>query len=154
MYNQIIEEDLKSKIKEVETAHANSKHGLSWRLINDITGKKAPAQGQLKGETQKDRVTNWYSHFKNLLGSPPDISDEDEEIAPILEGLNIKEKAKKTLVEGKTSGEDNIPPEVLKRCDLDDIVLDFCNDALLEGKKPSQGSVLNIVPSQNQVILA
>ena len=50
-------------------------------------------------------------------------------------------------MEGKASGEDlHIPPEVLKRCDLDDIVLDFCNDALLEGKKPSQWSVLNIVP--------
>ena len=49
-------------------------------------------------------------------------------------------------MEGKTSGEDNIPPEVLKRCDLDDIVLGFCNDALLEGKTPSQCSILNIVP--------
>ena len=124
-------------------------------MINDITGRKASAQGQLKGETQKDRVTNWYNHFKNLLGSPPNISDEDEEIAPILEGLDIKvgpfslewyEKAKKSLVEGKSCGEDNIPPEVLKRCNLDDIVLDFCNGALLKGKKPSQWSILNIVP--------
>ena len=86
MYNLAIEEDLNSKIKKVETAHANSKHGQSWRLINDITGRKASAQGQLKGEAQKDRVTNWHNHFKNLLGSPPDISDENEEIAPILEG--------------------------------------------------------------------
>ena len=50
-------------------------------------------------------------------------------------------------MEGKTSGEDNIPPEVLKRCDLDNIVMNFCNDALLEGKKPrSQWSILNIAP--------
>ena len=49
-------------------------------------------------------------------------------------------------MEGKASGEDSIPPEVLKRCDLNDIVLDFCNDALLEGKKPSQWSVPNNVP--------
>ena len=107
----------------------------------------------MKGETQKNRVTNWYNYFKNLR-NPPDISDEDEEIAPILEGLDIKvgpfsleeyEKVKKSLVEGKSCGEDNIPPEVLKRCNLDDIVLDFCNDALLKGKKPSQWSILNIV---------
>ena len=124
-------------------------------MINDITGRKASAQGQLKRKTQKDRVTNWYNHFKNLLGSPTDISDEDEEITPILEGFNIKvgpfsleeyEKAKKSLVEGKSCGEDNIPPEVLKRCDLDDIALDFCNYALLKGNKPSQWSILNIVP--------
>ena len=109
----------------------------------------------MKGNTQQDRVTNWYNHFKDLLGSPPDISNEEEEIQPILEDLNIKtgpfdqeeyDKAIKSLVEGKSSGEDNIPPEVLKRCDLDDIVLDFCNEALLTGEKPSQWSVLNIVP--------
>lgn len=51
------------------------------------------------------------------------------------------EKAKKFLVEGKTSGEDGIPPEVLKRCeDLDEIILDFCNRALMGGEKPDQWS--------------
>ena len=28
-----------------------------------------------------------------------------------------------TLVEGKSYGEDNIPPDVLKRCNIDDIIL-------------------------------
>ena len=37
------------------------------------------------------------------------------------------ELAKKQITEGKASGEDGIPPEVLKRTDLDGIVLDFCN---------------------------
>ena len=64
---------------------------------------------------------------------------------PILDELDIKigpfdhkeyEVAKASLVEGKTGGEDGIPPEVLKRCDLDNIALDFCNDALLNGMKP------------------
>ena len=134
MYNLVVEVDLNNKIKEVETAHANSKHGLSWRLVNYITGRKASAQGQLKGETQKDRVINWYNHFKNFLGSPPDISDA------ILEGLNIKfrpfseeeyEKAKKSLLKGKTSGEDKIPAEVLKRCELD-----FCPEFYKETPLP------------------
>ena len=69
-YNAVTEEDLSSKLKEVEMAHANSKHGQSWRRINDITGRKASAKGQLKGNTQKERVKNWFDHFKNLLGSP------------------------------------------------------------------------------------
>eukprot|EP00057_Strongylocentrotus_purpuratus_P013705 XP_011668179.1 PREDICTED: uncharacterized protein LOC105440107 [Strongylocentrotus purpuratus] len=113
------------------------------------------ASGQLKGDTQKDRVINWFNHFKNLLGSPPDIDDEDEEILPILESLNIKtgpfdlkeySKAIKSLVEGKSFGEDGIPPEVLKRCDLDEIILSFCNNALINEEKPHQWSILNIVP--------
>ena len=48
----------------------------------------------------------------------------------MLQGLGISDspvtaeeyrKAKKSLVEGKASGPDGIPPEVLKRCDLDEI---------------------------------
>ncbi|XP_072048490.1 uncharacterized protein [Amphiura filiformis] len=154
-YNQVEEEDLSSKLIEVETAHANSKHGQSWRLINDITSRLASRKGQLEGNTQKERVTNWYNHFKNLLGSPPDIDDEDKDIPAVLDELNIKtgpfeqeeyEKAKMALVEGKSSGKDGIPPEVLKRCDIDDIILGFCNHALSEGETPEQWSILNIVP--------
>ena len=36
----------------------------------------------------------------------------------------------------KKSGDDGIQPEVLKRCDLDDLVLSFCNRALQEGIAP------------------
>ncbi|XP_072036995.1 uncharacterized protein [Amphiura filiformis] len=124
-YNQVIEADLNGKLQEVERAHVNSKHGESWKLINDITVRKACCTG--------------------LLGSPPDIDDEEEQITPILDELDIKvgpfdkeeyEEAKASLVEGKSCGVDNIPLEVLKRC----------NDALLKGKKPDQWSILNIVP--------
>ena len=154
-YDQVIEEDLSKKILEVERAHASSQHGVSWKIINDITGRKASPKGLLQGTSQKERVQNWYNHFKDLLGKPPDISDVDEEIDPILTNLDIKTgpfeheeyiQAKRSLVEGKSCGEDNIPPEVLKRCDLDDIVLKFCNDAFVNRRKPSQWSILNIVP--------
>ena len=129
-YNAAIEEDLSSKLHEVEIVHVKSQHGLSWRLINDITCRKASKKGQMKGNTQEERVANWYIHFRNFLGSPPDIEDEDEELAPILDELNISigpfsreeyDKTKASLVEGKSCGEDGIPPEVLKRCNLDEL---------------------------------
>ena len=59
-YNSVTEEDLSNKLKEVKMAHANSKHGQSWWFINDITARKASAKGQLKGNTQKERVTKWF----------------------------------------------------------------------------------------------
>ena len=77
-------------MKEVETAHVNSKHGQSWKLIDDITGRKTSAKGQLKGDTQKGRVANWFKHFQSLLGRPPYIDDENEDVTPILEELDIK----------------------------------------------------------------
>eukprot|EP00116_Pleurobrachia_bachei_P003165 sb/3463427/ len=58
----------------------------------------------------------------------------------------LKRRAKKRIKEGKAYGDDSIPPEVLKRCDLDEIVLGFCNGAL-EGKGiPEQWRVSNIIP--------
>ena len=44
--------------------------------------------------------------------------------------------------------DDGIPPEVvkIKRCNLDNIILDFCNSTLIDKRKPEQWSILNIVP--------
>lgn len=66
-----------------------------------------------------------------MLGKDPDIEGgiESEDLVMMLDGLQIEdgdfiaremELTKKNLREGKQSGPDNIPPEVLKRCDLDD----------------------------------
>ena len=54
--------------------------------------------------------------------------------------------AKAKITEGKAPGDDGIQPEVLKRCDLDDLVLSFCNRALQEGIAPDQWRVSNIIP--------
>ena len=42
-------------------------------------------------------------------------------------------KAKRSITEGKACGKDNISPEILKMCNLDEEILEFFNMALLEG---------------------
>ena len=68
------------------------------------------------------------------MATPPNIGRQDEEIDQIIEELNINDgpftkeeynKAKRSITEGKACGEDNIPPEVLKRCNLDEEILGF-----------------------------
>ena len=40
-----------------------------------------------------------------------------------------QEEYHRALTEGKASGEDDITIETLKQCNLDEIFLDFCNEA-------------------------
>ena len=47
---------------------------------------------------------------------------------------------------GKASSPDNIPPEVFKSCNFDEICLDFCNSALLKNNKPDMWSFSNTAP--------
>lgn len=54
--------------------------------------------------------------------------------------------AKKQIVEGKACGDDGIPAEIVKRVDIDVIVLNFCNDALRDKQIPDQWNLSNIVP--------
>ena len=73
--------------------------------------------------------------------------DEDVAIEPVIQDILIEDgnfsleelrKAKKSLKDGKQAGPDNIPPKVLKYCNLDDILFEFANDLLNKSKKPKQ----------------
>ncbi len=155
-YNTVAEEELRYKISLIEESHVNSQHGQAWKLVNEISGRRTSQRGQIKGDTQQERIDNWYKHFVGLLDSEPEAIDADVDIPPIFKNLGIKEgpfdmeeytKAKKSLTEGKACGEDGITPEILKRCNLDDIILEFCNIALSNGEKaPDQWSIINIIP--------
>jgi hypothetical protein len=124
-------------------------------LLHNITGRKKTKEGQVSGNSPEERVTTWFSHFKKLLGEPPELVDPDSEIPNIFEDQEIKDdiftleefrKVKASLKIGKAAGPDNIPPEVFKFCDFDEICLDFCNKALLQNDKPELWSYMNIIP--------
>ena len=153
-YSALLKEQLEDKIKRIEDADINGKHGQSWKLINEVTGRKASVQGKLERDMQADRINNWYKHFCNLLGKPPTVTDEDEEIEQIFPKPNIKEgpftmeeykKAKAELRIGKAAGDDEIHPEVLKLCNLDDKIHRFCNKAYTKRESPTQWKMSNLV---------
>ena len=55
------------------------------------------------------------------------------------------QKGKTKLISAMSAGENGIPPEVLKHCDFDEIILGYANRLLLEWK-PQQFSDINIIP--------
>ena len=156
IYREIEEEELNALIQEVERADEKSKHGESWKLINSLTGRKIGRQGILKGKTKEDRLNSWHKHFQSLLGKEPVRAEEEHtEMDPVLQNIHVEDgnftleelkKAKKSLKDGKQAGPDNIPPEVLKNCDFDDILLEFANDLLDKKEIPRQWSEINLIP--------
>ena len=148
-YDQVFLDELESLIKQVENADLRAQHSESWKIINQISGRKAAKKGIIKGKNKDERVSSWYRHFSQLLGNEPNIrnSNLDEEIPTIFDNLGINtgeftmeeyQQVKRKLKTGKLPGSDEIPPEVLKFCDLHEIILNFANKLLINNEKPKQ----------------
>ena len=155
MYDVIQEEELSEMITKVEQADANSKHGMSWRLINEITGRKDAKKGIIKGKSKSERLTKWHDYFKGLLGDEPVVTNREEDIETVFEPLNIHDgpftmeeyqQVKRKISNGKAAGPDGIPPEVFKLTNIDDIILEFANNLLNNFDKPEQWSINQIQP--------
>ena len=136
VYNIAFSEELNQKITQIEQSHKTNKHQESWKLINEITGRKTTKRAILKGWNMEETVTNWYGYFKDLLSKPPKVMNENENINIILDEseLNIKtdpftnseyENGKKQIKENKATAPDVISPEVLKRCEISHFLFDW-----------------------------
>ena len=105
-------------VNEAEQAHASSKHGVAWKLINEISGRHRAQSSKLKANSPEERVQLWFNHFSQLLGSSPKISKEDTPILTVFseEPFSPEEfqSAKKPISCGKACGEDGITLELLK----------------------------------------
>ena len=154
-YEAVLEGELTNEIDKLEKLDNTRKHREAWKSINNISGRKKGKTGILEGKNKEERVQNWHKHFKDLLGREPQTSNNHEEIRTILHDIGYLtgeftmdelQKAKAKITLGKASGPDNIPPEVIKLCDIDQILLDFANDLLINKQKPSQWSISDIIP--------
>lgn len=154
-YKSVQEEALIIKIRRAEEAADRCKNKESWNLINEITGRKKAGTSLIKGGSAQERIAKWKDHFEKLLGQPPAGAPDDLEVQQRFSDLNIStdpftveelQLARKKITEGKACGDDGVPPEVIKRCDLDDIILRFCNRALQRDEIPDQWGLMNIIP--------
>ena len=119
-------------------------------------GRRSSKKGILKGKNKCEKIRSWYNHLIYLLAKELTISDDcGAQVQTIFEDLQIETgpftkkeylAVKKYLKLGKVSGEDGIPNELLKYCNIDDNVLEYANSLLLDSHKPQQWSDINIPP--------
>ncbi|KAJ8362609.1 hypothetical protein AAFF_G00367560 [Aldrovandia affinis] len=109
-YDRIKGEELMEKVKKVETVHGERRYKESWKVINEMSGRKRSREGQLAGCSPEERVTSWFTHFRDLLGTHPTVDGAEEEIPAVLTSLEIDDgpftatefaTVKSTLKEGK-----------------------------------------------------
>ena len=108
---------------------------IAWQTINKVSRRKSTAKAKLKAASQQERVKLWEQHFKNLLGNPLKITDEP--ITRIIsKQLDIKlgpftkeelDSVLRRIKNRKAAGLDEIPPEVWKTRQFDNILLRQCN---------------------------
>ena len=108
---------------------------IAWQTINEVSRRKNTAKAKLKAANQQERIKLWKQHFENLLGNPPKITHET--ITRIISNkLDIKlgpftqeelDSVLRKIKNRKAAGLDEIPPEVWKTRQFDDILLRHCN---------------------------
>ena len=128
-------EYIQNQIDKIRDSVEDRQSRIAWQTINEVSRRKCTAKAKLKAASQQERVKLWEQHFKNLLGNPPKITDEL--ITRIIsKQLDIKlgpftkeelDSVLKKIKNRKAAGLDEIPPEVWKTRQLNDILLQQCN---------------------------
>ena len=61
--NIVFGKELNQKITQIEQSNKTNKHQESWKLINEITGRKTTKRAIFKGRNKEERKLVWY--FRN-----------------------------------------------------------------------------------------
>ena len=69
VYKQLEFERLDSRLEEAELASRTNKTGKIWKIVTTITNRKLSPTGKLKRKSADEHKTQWFNHFKSLLGS-------------------------------------------------------------------------------------
>ena len=128
-------EFIQNKIDKIRDSVEDRQSRIAWQTISEVSGRKSTAKAKLKAANQQERIKLWKQHFENLLANPLNITQEL--ITRIIsKQLDIKlgpftkeelDSVLRKIKNRKAAGLDEIPPEVWKTRQFDDILLRHCN---------------------------
>ena len=128
-------EYIQNQIDKIRDSVEDRQSRIAWQTINEVSRRKSTAKANLKAANQQERIKLWKRHFENLLGNPPKVTHEPitriiSKQLDIKLGLFTQEELDlvlRKIKNWKAAGLDEIPPEVWKTRQFDDIMLRHCN---------------------------
>ena len=128
-------EFIQNQIDKIRDSVEDRQSRIEWQTVNKVSRRKSTAKAKLKATSQKERIQLWKQHFENLLGNLPKVTYEQvtriiSKQFDIKVGQFMQEELDLVLRKVKNRkavGLDDIPPEVWKTMEFDDILLRYCN---------------------------
>ena len=128
-------EYIQNQIDKIRDSVEDRQSRIAWQTINEVSRRKNTAKAKQKAANQHKRIKLWKQHFENLQGNPPKITHEP--ITRIIsKQLDIKlgpftqeelDSVLRKIKNRKAAGLNEIPPEVWKTRQFDDILLRHYN---------------------------
>ena len=123
-------EYIQNQINKIRDSVEDRQSRIIWQTINKVSRRKSTTKAKLKATNQQERIKLWKQHFENLRGNPLKVTHEP--ITRIIsKQLDIKpgpstqeeDSVLRKIKIRKAAGLDEIPPEVWKNRQFDDILL-------------------------------
>ena len=128
-------EYIQNQIDKIRDTVEDRQSRIAWQMINEVSRRKSTAKTKLKATNQQERIKLWKQHFDNLLANPPKVTHEPI-MGIISKQLDIKlgpftleelDSVLRKIKNRKAARLDEIPPEVWKTRQFDDILLRHYN---------------------------
>ena len=128
-------EYIQNQIDRIKDSVEDKQSRIAWKTINEVSRRESTAKAKLKVTSQQEWIHLWKEHFENLLGNSLKFTHGpvtkivsnllDMKLGPFTreESDSVLRKIKNR----KAAGLDEIPPEVWKTRQLDDILLRHFN---------------------------
>ena len=126
---------IQNQIDKIREYVEDRQSRIAWQKIHEVSRRNSTTKAKLKATNQHERIKLWKQHFQNLWGNPPKgthepitriISKElDIKIGPFT--LEELDSLLRKIKNRKAAGFDEIPPELWKTRQFDNILLRHCN---------------------------
>ena len=126
---------MQNQINKIRDSVEDRQSRITLQTVNEVSRRESSARPKLKAASQEERLHLRKHHSKNLLGKPPKVTDQP--ITKIIcNQLDIKlgqltqeelDSVLRKIKDRKVTGLDEIPPEVWKTREFDDILFRYCN---------------------------